>query len=66
MLKTAVPDATVHPIMTFTHDGKTYFDPNNYDSIAHINTPRELIIRKREKDGVSYPSCCCSLPFHHV
>eukprot|EP00965_Chrysotila_dentata_P177687 5869517-Pleurochrysis_carterae.AAC.1 len=38
--------------MTFTHDWKTYFDSDIYDSIANINTARELIIRKREKDGV--------------
>eukprot|EP00965_Chrysotila_dentata_P250722 6209613-Pleurochrysis_carterae.AAC.1 len=48
----AVPAATVHPIMTFTHNLKTYFDADIYDSIPNINTAQEVIIRKREKDGV--------------
>eukprot|EP00965_Chrysotila_dentata_P243083 6205220-Pleurochrysis_carterae.AAC.2 len=47
----SVPDATVHPIMMFTHNWTTYFDTDICDSIANLNTARELIIRKQEKDG---------------
>eukprot|EP00965_Chrysotila_dentata_P108748 3592489-Pleurochrysis_carterae.AAC.1 len=49
--RVAVPDATVHPIMTFTQDWKTYLNTDISDTIANINNARELIIRKREKDG---------------
>eukprot|EP00965_Chrysotila_dentata_P260126 6213793-Pleurochrysis_carterae.AAC.2 len=47
----AVPGATVHQAMKYTHDWKNFFDTAIYDSIANINTGREIIIRERNSDG---------------
>eukprot|EP00965_Chrysotila_dentata_P159426 5266920-Pleurochrysis_carterae.AAC.1 len=47
-----VPNATIHPIMKYTHDWKTFFDSDIYDSVEQVNTTRKFIVRKREDGGV--------------
>eukprot|EP00965_Chrysotila_dentata_P018680 621715-Pleurochrysis_carterae.AAC.1 len=51
-MQEAVPDATIHPIMKYTHDWTTFFDSDIYDSVEQVNTARECILRKRDDGGV--------------